>query len=86
MVNRDLRKVRSERIVVNLDRLIASKSRATGRKLSLRQIEKATGIGASTLLHWKNGDVTRFDADNLVALCDYFECSLGRLLKLLPPE
>ena len=86
MVNADLRKQRSKRASILLDVLMKRKSKRDGTYISLRDIEEATGIGASTLMHWKNQDVTRFDADKLVALCDYFGCRLGDLIKILPPD
>ena len=92
MVKSALRRQRAARVEVRLGYLLKRKSKRDGVQLSLRKVEAATGIGASTLLHWKNGHVTRFDADKLVALCDVLrniimgntllECGCPRMAKM----
>ena len=46
---------------------------------SLRELERATGVGASTfsrLLHYKNPDI-----DTFLSICDWLEVSPGELFK-----
>lgn len=50
------------------------------RKITYREVARATGLQASTVTRMANNQVTRFDADTLSALCAYFECELGELL------
>ena len=86
MVDKSTRQSRSSRVVVRFNVLLKQKSRRDGRPISLREVEAATGIGASTLVGWNTGRVSRFDADKIVALCDYFGCRLSQLIHIVPPE
>ena len=66
--------------------LLLQKAAAEGERISLGQVALATGINISTLSAWLNNRVTRYDADKLAALCDFFRCKPGELLEYIPPD
>jgi len=61
--------------------LLANKELEEGRKITYQEIQSETGIDAGTLSAWANNRVTRYDADKIAALCDYFGISAGELLE-----
>lgn len=66
--------------------LLLQKSAKEGERISLGQVALATHINISTLSGWLNNRVTRYDADKLAALCEFFECKPGDLLEYAPIE
>ena len=53
-----------------------------GQRITYKDVQEATGISAATLSRWMNKEVTRFDAETIQALCEYFHCQVGELIKL----
>ena len=62
--------------------LLAEKETREQRRISLKEVQRQTGIAWGTLQSWANNKVTRFDTPVVVALCEYFECDLEDLLRL----
>lgn len=74
----------AKRVVVNrFAELLAAKARREGRgKISRGEVSQATGLAMATIDTYARNEVTRFDAQVIKALCDYFECEPGDLLVL----
>ena len=53
-----------------------------GKRITYRDAAAATGISAATLSRWASGDVDRFGAVTIQALCKYFQCQVGELILL----
>jgi DNA-binding Xre family transcriptional regulator len=65
----------------NLLVLAAQKSQREGRRISLRQIVKDTGVSKYTIYALAHNQLEEFPKDVLKKLCDYFDCDIGDLLK-----
>lgn len=65
----------------NLLVLAAQKSQREGRRISLRQIIKETGISKYTVYALANNQLEEFPKDVITKLCNYFDCEIGDLLK-----
>ena len=65
----------------NLLVLAAQKSQREGRRISLRQIVKETGISKYTIYALANNQLSEFPKDVITKLCNYFDCEIGDLLK-----
>ena len=50
------------------------------RNISLKEVQRETGIAWTTLQSWANNKVTRYDAPVIKALCDYLNCWVGELI------
>lgn len=66
----------------NLLVLIAQKSQAERRRISLRTLERDTGISYYTLNAIANGTIKEYPAEVIAKLCEYFGCEVGDLLFL----
>ena len=62
--------------------LLAEKETREKRHIPLKEVQRVTGMAWTTLQHWANNDVTRFDVPVIAALCEYLECEVGDLLVL----
>lgn len=71
-------------IKTNFVALFLKKQTGEGRRISLQDMHKETGLSWSTLQRWDAGDVTRFDAKVLEKLCNYFSCNVGDLIQYVP--
>ena len=60
--------------------LLAKKAETEKRNISLKEVQRVTGIAWTTLQSWANNDVTRFDASVIIKLCDYLQCELVDLI------
>ena len=60
--------------------LLAGAERRAGRKITYLEIWEHTGIAQSTLSNYSQNKITRFDQPTLIALTQFFECSIGDLL------
>jgi putative transcriptional regulator len=56
------------------------------RRLSVKDLERGTGVSYSTLYNWYAGRVTRFDADVLDKLCQFFDVTVADILEHRPGE
>ena len=69
------------KITNRLRLLLAEKATREHRNIPLKQLQRETGIAWSTLNSWANNQISRFDAIVIAALCEYFECDVGGLLR-----
>lgn len=69
----------------NLLVLMAQKSQKDRRRISLRLLERETGISYYTLNAIANGTIREYPTDVMAKLCDYFQCDIGDLLMLVEP-
>ncbi len=60
--------------------LVAQKAEFEKRYISLKEVQRETGIAWTSLQAWANNKVTRYDASVIKALCDYIKCDVGDLL------
>lgn len=67
-------------IKCQLIQLLSQRESREKRRISYREIARATGLPTSTISRMARDEVTRFEAETLSALCAYFECALGDLL------
>jgi DNA-binding Xre family transcriptional regulator len=68
------------KIVSRFRVLLAKKAELEGRNISLKEVERKTGITWTSLRLWANNKVKRFDAPVIIALCDYLNCEIKDLL------
>jgi len=61
--------------------MLAEKGAKEKRRIPVSEVARASGITPKTLQGWANNTVTRFDVPVLEALCRYFNCQPGDLLK-----
>jgi putative transcriptional regulator len=61
--------------------LLAAKSQREGRTISLREVQRDTEVPISTVMGMANNTIKRVPLEELNALCEYFECDIGDLLK-----
>lgn len=60
--------------------LVAIKARREARRISHRDLANETGLSRSSIQYWMANSVTRFDAHQIVTLCDYFGVGVDELL------
>ena len=46
--------------------------RRTGKRVSLREVSRATGLSVRTVSEMRDGKARRFDVETLSSLCKYF--------------
>lgn len=73
-------------IKTNFVELFLRKQSKEGKRLSLQDMHKETGLSWSTLQRWENENVTRFDAKVLDEMCKYFSCSVCDLVQYVADE
>lgn len=61
--------------------LLAQKSDREGRTISLRELQRETGVPISTVMGMANNTIKRVPLDELNQLCDYFDCDVGDILR-----
>jgi putative transcriptional regulator len=61
--------------------LLAAKSQREGRTISLRELQRDTEVPISTVMGMANNTIKRVPLEELNALCEYFDCDIGDLLK-----
>lgn len=67
-----------------LQELLAEKQFRDGRKVTLTELSKATGINRVTLSKMVNHRGYSTVTDNLDSLCKFFECEVGDLAVYVP--
>jgi len=67
-----------------LKELIADRQFNEGRRITLDEIAKATGIHRTTLSKIANQVGYNTTTDNLDALCEFFGCALDQLVEYAP--
>jgi DNA-binding Xre family transcriptional regulator len=60
--------------------LVTERERATGRRITQKEIARRAGVSEPVIGHWMRNEVRRYDADVIEKLCAYFECGLNDLL------
>lgn len=68
----------------HLMELLQAKAQREGRKISLRQVVRETGIHLPVLSRWKRQAVKQFDGETLERLCLFLGCEVGELITLIP--
>lgn len=68
-----------QRVKNRFRELLAAK-RSTGRRISNREVAEQTGIAKATIDRIARNETTRFDEHVILALCEYFGCTVGELL------
>ncbi len=66
--------------------LLAAKSLAEGRRLSVRTAWKESGVSKRVAYGMANGTLKEYPDTALIALCHYFDCEIGDLLKVEDDE
>ncbi len=61
--------------------LLAAKSDREGRSISLRELQRETGVPISTVMGLANNTIKRVPLDELNTICEYFDCDVGDMLK-----
>lgn len=67
-----------------LKEVIADEEFRQGRRITLEEIAKATGIHRTTLSKIANVRGYNTTTDNLDRLCEFFHCPIGRLVEHVP--
>jgi uncharacterized protein YjbI with pentapeptide repeats len=67
-------------IKFRLKELIAIKERKEGRKVTYRDINKATGINLNTITAMANNDMSMVGLSTMERLTDYFNCNIADLM------
>ena len=68
-------------IITRFRVLLAQKAETERRNITLKEVQKETGIAWTTLQSWAKGNkVTRFDAQIIIKLCDYLKCDIKDLI------
>ncbi|WP_018936623.1 MULTISPECIES: helix-turn-helix transcriptional regulator [unclassified Thioalkalivibrio] len=63
---------------------IADKAFQEGRRITLEEISKATGVNRTSLSKMANQRGYNATTDSLDALCAYFDCQVGDLAEYVP--
>jgi DNA-binding Xre family transcriptional regulator len=66
--------------------LLADKQFKEGRRITLIELAKATGINRMTLSRMINAKGYSTVTDNLDRLCEYFGCLVGDIAEHIPNE
>ncbi|MFZ5619691.1 MAG: helix-turn-helix domain-containing protein [Pseudomonadota bacterium] len=67
-----------------LKEVIADREFREGRRITLEEIAKRTGIHRTTLSKIANTRGYNTTTDNLDRLCSYFQCPIGALVEHIP--
>lgn len=70
----------SKRVQNRVQELLAKKGRIEERTISLRTAASETGVALNTIHAWSRNRVQRYDAEQIIVFCDYFECEIADLL------
>lgn len=70
----------------NFRDVLAAKEVREQRSIGPADMARETDLAYTTAQRWFNDDVTRYDDDVLVAICDWVPCTLDQLLAYIPPR
>lgn len=59
--------------------LVAIKARREGRTIRKMTLVEETGLNRGTVDTWLANEVTRYDADVMLAWCNYLDCAIADL-------
>lgn len=68
------------RIANRFRELLAIKGRNEGKNISQREVAEVTGLSKTTVDRIARNETSRYDEHVLLAICNYFDCSVGELL------
>jgi DNA-binding Xre family transcriptional regulator len=71
-------------IYIEIKEMMKTKAAAWGRRITLNDLAKATGISRMTLSRMINNKGYSTVTSHLDRLCTYFECELHELIKYVP--
>lgn len=71
-------------IRVLFKKYLDDKSFKEGRRITMLEVSRVTGISRPTLTRIANNNGYNFNAKVIDALCRYFECTPGELLHYVP--
>jgi putative transcriptional regulator len=60
--------------------LLAQKEIKESRRIPYEEIKLKTGMAMSTISAWSTNTITRYDANTIASLCEYFNCDVGELI------
>lgn len=60
--------------------LIQERERKIGRRLKQHDLAQFCGVNDHTIINWIRNETTRYEAQTLERLCDYFDCDIADLL------
>ena len=63
--------------------LLSAKEQAEGREISLQRFSLEAEINYNTAQKWYKQQVSRFDEDTVLKICNYFQCDVGDLLEIV---
>jgi DNA-binding Xre family transcriptional regulator len=72
--------MRRTKIKNRLLELITERELKQGRRMRLRDIAEYVDVSDHTITSWIRNQVTRFDENVVVGLCNYFDIEIGDLL------
>lgn len=70
------------RIVSRAKQLLIEKEKRESRRISQRKMEAESGVSRTSLKNWLRGDATKYEQQQVLALCRYFNCEVGDLLQI----
>lgn len=71
-------------IYIEIKGMVTAKAVAWGRRITLNELAKATGISRMTLARMINNKGYSTVTSHLGKLCQFFECELHELIKYVP--
>lgn len=70
-----------KRVVRNrLLELMQERERKMGRRMRQHDIAIFANVSDHTIIHWVRNETSRFDAETIERLCEYFNCQISDLL------
>lgn len=71
----------------NATKLLLEKSVKEGRRITQKEVARATNLTETTLVHWFSNDpMIQVRSKAVSALCKYFECTMNDLLVMVEDE
>jgi len=67
-------------IKFRFNEVLGDKIQKDGKRVSLSEISRQTGISKNALSHMSKGGISRINFSTLDALCNFFGCTPGDLL------
>lgn len=72
------------KFVPQIKKLMLKKSVELGYPLTQRELADEAGVSLPTVSRWYNGDFDRIDAETVVRLMGYFQCTFSELIEIVP--
>lgn len=66
-----------------IEQLTLQKSTERGSLITQRELAEASGVPLTTLTRWYNKEFERMDADTVLKLMRYFNCTLDELIEVV---